>query len=70
MRFTRQRLRFTFSGVDGFWQSVPWEGPRWTRVRSKDRLDAVFLGELDTNAHITIEKHCFEDARSPMTLKW
>lgn len=51
MRFTRPRLHFTFSGVDGFWQSVPREGPCWTGVRSKDCLDAVFLGELDANTH-------------------
>lgn len=52
MRFTRQRLHFTFSGVDGFWQSVPRESPRWTGMRGKGRVDAVFLGELDKNTHI------------------
>lgn len=65
MRFTRQRLHFTFSGVDGFWQSVPRESPRWTGVRSKDRLDTVFLEELDTNTHITIKKSIALKMRDP-----
>lgn len=62
LRFTRQRLHFTFSGVDGFWQSVPRESPCWTGVRSKDRLDSVFLEDEDTNTH-TLQQKSFEDAR-------
>lgn len=66
LTFPRQRLDFTFSGVDGFWQSVPRESPCWTGVRCEDCLDSVFLGELDTNTHITTEEHCFGNVGS----KW
>lgn len=65
LRVTRRRLRFTFSGVEGFWQSVPRESPCWTGVRSKDGLDSVFLGDLDTNTRTLQQKSFALKMRDP-----